>query len=87
MTPEWSRPERLDTIGVDERIVAIEADATERAALARRFGLLSIERLSATLAIRRDGPAIVAIGRVAASVTQACVATAEPVKAIVATSG
>ena len=83
MTPEWSRRERLDTIGVDERIAAIEADAGERAALARRFGLRSIERLSARLAIRREGTAIVATGRVEASVLQSCVVTAEPVETIV----
>lgn len=80
MTPEWSRRERLDTIGADERTVAIEADAAERAALARRFGLSSIERLAARFAIRREGGGVVATGRVEALVVQPCVATAEPVE-------
>lgn len=80
MTPEWSRRERLDTIGADERIVEIEADADERAALARRFDLSSIDRLAARFAIRRDGAAIVATGRIAAVVVQPCAATAEPVE-------
>lgn len=80
MTPEWSRRERLDTIGADERIVAIEADAGERAALAARFGLQSVERLAARFAIRRDGAGILATGRVEALVVQPCVATAQPVE-------
>ncbi|SFP95191.1 YceD family protein [Sphingomonas rubra] len=80
MTPEWSRRERLDAIGVDERHVAIEADADERAALAARFGLSAIEHLAARFAIRRDGAGITATGRVEARVVQPCVATAEPVE-------
>lgn len=83
MTPEWSRPERLDTIGADERIVAIDADAGERAALAARFDLSGIERLSARLAVRRDGAGIVVTGRVAALVVQPCVATAAPVETVI----
>ena len=47
MTPEFSRPERVDAIGERERQVAIEADSGERAALAERFGLLAVDALSA----------------------------------------
>ncbi len=49
MIPEWSRPERLDAIAHDERGVAIEATEAERAAVARRFDLVAIDRLSADL--------------------------------------
>ena len=44
MTPEWSRPEKIDTIGEREKPVAIEADAVERAALAERFAARGLDR-------------------------------------------
>lgn len=77
MTPEWSRPERLDAIG-PERTVEIAADADERRALARRFGLVAVERLEATVAIRREASGVRAQGRVAGAVVQACSITGEP---------
>lgn len=83
MTPEWSRPERVDTIGDRGHDVAIEADETERAALARRFDLLAIDRLQARFAIRREAGAIVADGRVTGAVVQACSASGVPVPATV----
>ncbi|WP_341208053.1 DUF177 domain-containing protein [uncultured Sphingomonas sp.] len=78
MTTEFSRVERLDTIGGEDRQVAIEADAEERLALSRRFGLVSLDRLSATFAIRRDGAAVIARGRVSAAVVQSCTVTGTP---------
>lgn len=81
MTPEFSRPERVDTIGEGERAVAIVADAEERAALARRFALVGVARLEASFAVRRDGGAVLATGRVTAAVTQACSITGEPIEA------
>lgn len=84
MTPEFSRIERVDTIGEVERTVEIAADDAERAALARRFALIAIDRLSATLAIRRDRAGVRVTGHVAAAVTQACSVTGDPVTAVVA---
>jgi len=81
VTPEFSRPERVDTIGDRERPVTIEADAAERAALAKRFGLLAVESLSAALALHREASGIVVRGRVRGRVRQACVVTDEPVEA------
>lgn len=81
MTPEWSRPERLDTIGADERQVSIEAEPAEREALARRFALVAVNRLAAQFAIRREAAGILATGRVKGEVVQACSATGEPVVA------
>lgn len=83
MKPEWSRPERVDTIGEGPRAIAISADENERAALARRFDLLAIERLDAAFTVRREGGAILAGGRVRASVVQPCSATGAPVPASV----
>lgn len=83
MTTEFSRVERLDTIGGEDRQVAIEADAAERLSLARRFGLVSLDRLHATFAIRRDGAAVIARGHISAAVVQSCTVTDNPLPATV----
>ena len=87
MTPagpvEFSRPERVDTIGDRPREVRIAATEAERAALARRFALIAIDRLEAQFTLRREADAIVAEGRVGAAVTQACAASGVPLAATV----
>jgi uncharacterized metal-binding protein YceD (DUF177 family) len=81
VTPEFSRPERLDTIGTAPRHVAIEATEAERAALARRFDLVAVDRLAAELDLHREAGGVVVRGRVEGAVTQACVITGDPVAA------
>jgi uncharacterized metal-binding protein YceD (DUF177 family) len=83
MTPEFSRPERVDTIGEVAREVTINAEEAERAALARRFGLIGVERLEARFTLRREAGGIVATGQVMAQVTQACAASGVPLLATV----
>lgn len=83
MTVEFARPQRVDTIGDEARTIEIDADAQERAALAKRFDLIGIERLTGKFTIRRDAAGIVAEGRVAAAVTQACSITGDPLPATV----
>ena len=78
MKPEFHRPERLDTIGERERIVEITATEEERAALAKRFDLLSISQLNARLGIKRTDSGIVVKGRVTGAAVQACSVTDEP---------
>ncbi|MGP7794848.1 DUF177 domain-containing protein [Sphingomonas sp. CLY1604] len=81
MTPEFSRPERLDAIGEREREVRIAADPAERTALAARFGVLSVDRLEAVLGVRREAAGIAVRGRVTGAVVQACSVTAVPLPA------
>lgn len=83
MTPqvEFTRPVRIDTLGPSPRTLEIEADENEREALARRFGLQAIHRLAAEAALTAKGETVIADGRIRASVTQSCVATAAPVEA------
>jgi uncharacterized metal-binding protein YceD (DUF177 family) len=81
--PEFSRAVKVDTIGVEPRHMAIEAEPEERAALARRFGLVAIDRLAAEADVARKGAAVIASGRVTAAVTQSCVASGEPVEAAI----
>jgi uncharacterized metal-binding protein YceD (DUF177 family) len=67
----------------DRQRLEISADEKEREAIARRFGLLGLERFEAAVTIGRSGDEVRATGRVRAAVTQACVATGEPVPAMV----
>jgi uncharacterized metal-binding protein YceD (DUF177 family) len=81
---EFSRLFRLETLSEDPRPVEIEAEPAEREALARRFGLVAVDSLAAEAELRRSGDSVIAAGRLRASVTQSCVASAEPVEAEVA---
>lgn len=78
---EFSRPIRLDTLGDMERAESIEADAAERAALARRFGLVALDALSAQLTLLRQGEEVLLAGQLHAGAIQSCVASGAPVPA------
>ncbi len=80
--PEFSRPERIDTIG-EPRTVTIEADEAERAALAKRFDLVAVDRLVGDFTIRREAAGIAVEGRVTATLTQACSVTGDPLPATI----
>jgi uncharacterized metal-binding protein YceD (DUF177 family) len=82
--PEFSRPIRADTLSASSRTVRIAAEAEERAALARRFGLAGLERLEAEVHLHRGTPDIVMEGRLDADLTQSCVVTDVEVPASVA---
>lgn len=80
MEPEFSRTVETNAVGDEGLEVGFEANAEERAALARRLGLLAIDRLSAAARLRRRSS-----GRIEAKVTfdadvlQSCVVSLEPV--------
>ena len=63
-------PRLIDERQVTPKAISIEATADEREALARRFGLVAINQLQATVAIERDGEALNARGRLFASIVQ-----------------
>jgi uncharacterized metal-binding protein YceD (DUF177 family) len=79
--PEFSHLIRLDTIGAEAQAVSITATEAERAALARRFGLLALHRLDAEARVAREGDAVIVTGRLSAALDQACVATGVAVPA------
>ncbi len=82
VTPEFSRPLAADSIGVDGQQRRIEADEGEREALARRFDLLALDRLEASLELRRvKGDLVRMKGHLLADVVQSCVVTLAPVPA------
>lgn len=77
---EFSRPLALGRVGPEGREELLEATESERAALARRFGIPAVESLRARLRLmpEEDG-AIMVHGRLEAAVVQDCVVTLEPV--------
>jgi uncharacterized metal-binding protein YceD (DUF177 family) len=82
---EFSRFVEADSVGTHRMERRISANPEERAALARRFGLIGIDRLEATFSLKRAGGGVIHIeGEVEAEVVQACVVTLAPVPAKVA---
>ena len=78
--PELSRQLRREDIPADGMSIDVEATPSECAGLARRFDVLSLDRLHAVLTLKRAaGGRVRADGRLQASGTQACVVTLEPV--------
>lgn len=80
--PEFSHIVRAHEIG-GSKPYTLEADAGERAALACRFVLLSLDRLTAALEVKREAAGIRVIGQVHGAGTQPCVASGEPVPFLV----
>jgi uncharacterized metal-binding protein YceD (DUF177 family) len=76
---EFSRPVNRDRIGKATIGHSIAADEGERAALAKRFGLVALDRLEADYDLTDEDGGVVARGRVRASLSQPCVASGEPV--------
>jgi uncharacterized metal-binding protein YceD (DUF177 family) len=88
VTPEFSRPVRLEELSQQERLYDIEANETERAALANRFALQGIGKLAAQVRLRSEdgGKRVRLAAAIDAEVVQTCVVTLEPVPAHIATS-
>ncbi|WP_435539226.1 YceD family protein [Azospirillum sp. ST 5-10] len=83
--PEFSRLVVADRMPRDEVVEEIAATEAERRALAARFELEAIDRLEATVRLRRTGGDMVRVtGELRADVVQTCVVTLEPVRNAVA---
>lgn len=80
-TYEFSFPVAVAKIGREPLTVTFEADERQRALLAKRYGILSVDSLAgqAVLCRESDGMTIAVKGAFKATVTQACVVTLEPV--------
>jgi uncharacterized metal-binding protein YceD (DUF177 family) len=74
---ESELPRPVDLRQILAKPVAIEATGDERAALARRFALVRIDRLEAEVALEVDGEAINAKGRLRAAIVQSCAISGE----------
>ena len=73
--PEFSRP--IDRRHLTARPAQLVASEDERAALARRFGLVRVDRLEAEIALESDGEAVNASGRLRADIVQSCAVSGE----------
>lgn len=82
-TYEFSRPFAVEKMVGGRADIEIEADAQERRRLARRFSILAIDTLTATIQVRaRSLDLVYAVrGTLAADVVQSCVVSLEPVPA------
>ena len=78
MTDSFAHRLRLDRVRDGERL-DLNADEAERGAIARRLGLVGLDRLEAHVGISRNGAIIRAEGRLVARVDQSCVVTGDPV--------
>jgi uncharacterized metal-binding protein YceD (DUF177 family) len=84
---EFSRFVEADSVGTHRMERRITANPEERAALAKRFDLLGIDRLEAVFSLKRAGGGVIHVqGEIEAEVTQACVVTLAPVPAKIAES-
>ncbi|HAY49781.1 MULTISPECIES: YceD family protein [Thalassospira] len=82
--PEFSRIVKTDEQVSAKEKLAIEANEKERAALAKRFELVSIDSLKAELTISTASNGEVTVrGPMTAEIVQNCVATLEPVPELV----
>ena len=77
---EFSRRVPLMRLGPEPFRQEIEANSAECAALARRFGLVAVDRLAAEVELHRQGPdRILLRATFSADFVQSCVVTLDPV--------
>jgi uncharacterized metal-binding protein YceD (DUF177 family) len=81
--PEFSRRVRLARIGAEPYRQRISASEEERAALARRFDLVSLDRLEAAIElIPKDERTILLRADFDAAFEQRCIVTLEPIAGV-----
>ena len=82
---EFSRPVVVARLGQSEAIETIEAADAERARLAKRLGIVALNRFVAVVRLRRrEGGEIIHVsGRLEADLVQNCVVTLEPFPSLV----
>lgn len=79
--PEFSRPVDVrQAEGLAQQLVASEA---ERAALAKRFALVSVDSLTADLVLSRKDRSVSAEGRLRAAIVQSCAVSGEDLPATI----
>ena len=78
---EFSRPVAVDRLGPEEAVFEIAPSGGERAALAKRFGLISLDGLQAKVTLRRldDARRVRLSATFSVDVLQSCVVTLEAV--------
>ena len=82
MSDRFAHQLRLDQIRDGERLDLI-ADEAERTGMAKRLGLMSLDRVEAHVTLARTEDIVRAEGRLVAALDQSCVVTGDPVAAYV----
>jgi len=79
-TPEFSHRVKAEEVPNGGKTYALAADEAQRAALAERLELASLDKLEGTVTLRplAGGPMLVATGALSAAFAQRCVVTLEP---------
>lgn len=67
----------VDLRGIGDAALRLTANPEERIALARRFGLVTVERLEAEIALAPEGGKVEATGRLEADIVQPCAVSGE----------
>jgi hypothetical protein len=80
LTP-WPRPFLAARFGPKPTLLTLEANESERQAIAKAYGCTSVGTLAAELKINRRGDELRVTGELRAEVVQPCVVTLEPVPA------
>jgi uncharacterized metal-binding protein YceD (DUF177 family) len=75
---EFSRPVSVLRLGTDAMTYHINATGEERAALARRFDLVSLDHFAAEVALSRHGGDVRLAAEIVADIVQLCCVTLEP---------
>jgi len=80
IAPEFSRPVNVDKLRQGKTSLDVEATEAEREALAQRFELLSLDKLSARLVLTKmgGGKLVRLDAHFTATAVQSCVVTLEP---------
>jgi uncharacterized metal-binding protein YceD (DUF177 family) len=79
--PEFSR--MVDARKLPGAPLSIAADQEEREALAKRFGLIAIDRLEAKVEFEPDGTDVIARGRMQADFTQICAVSGDDLPMVI----
>jgi uncharacterized metal-binding protein YceD (DUF177 family) len=73
---------KLSDIGGQSRNIRLIADEVARAGLMARFDLAALDLLEADISLDTEGAEVIATGRFTASVAQYCIASNDPVPAL-----
>jgi len=81
-SPEFSHPISASRLSFKPATYRLVANERERAALAKRFALISLDRFEAIVTLKREpGDAIRFDAEIEADLVQACIVTTDPVPA------
>jgi uncharacterized metal-binding protein YceD (DUF177 family) len=79
---EFSHVVKLSEVGNHSRNIHLVADEPARSGLVARFDLASLDSLEADISLHNEAAGVIASGRFAARLAQYCIASNDPVPAV-----